>query len=333
MRFAGIQQIVIVFLLVMCSSVDSSLMDNLSKLKKPTATIEKVDIDSISFRDVNLLFNIGIDNPYPLGIKLDNVKFRFDIENNKLFETSTPKGLSIKARDKTITPFIVNLEYLKIQKIVKNYSKKDYLNCEVTSTVVLHVPKKLAGLKDYLTFTYKHKIKIPALKPVIKIKNFKVNAPSVADISNAIKESGKKNLNAEKVASLFGDLLKGKKVSSDDLVPSDLDVKLDVNFDIEIENKTRAKMFFKDLSYSFFMNGEDIFKGNTKDTVTKGNKMILKVANQLSSKAMGKGVMKVFKDKKGLFGIKGQTFINLPEKIKKEPLKLAIDENGSFDVK
>jgi LEA14-like dessication related protein len=302
---------------------------------KPEARIEKFSVDSISFRDVTLLFDIAMNNPYPVGIDLERITFAFNIEGKKLFETTTPKGFKIRANGTETTKFTVNIEYNKIEKIVKDYMKKEYLACDVAGKLVLKIPATgIPGVPPSVEFPFNLKTNIPAIKPEISIKNFKVNAPSVAAITSAIKDIPKKNITPEKITGLFGKLLAGKDIKEEIKIikPEELDIKLDVNFDIEVQNKTAAKILFNDLSYDFMMNGENMFKGNTKDSKMVGNTLILKISNQLSSKAMGQGIIKIFKDKKGSFVIKGQTLIKLPESIRTEPLKLQFDEKGNFSL-
>jgi LEA14-like dessication related protein len=300
------------------------IQGNSKIFKKPSANIEKFDIDSISFRDISLLFDVAISNPYPVGISLNNVTFKFSIEGNKLFETTTPRGFKIKANGKENTQFIVNIEYSKIEKIVRDYMKKDYLKCEVEGALVLKIPNTgIPGVPESVSFPFNLKTMIPAVKPEISIKNFKIKAPDVSAVTSAIKKSGKY---------LNTDIISGKDIKESAFKPSDIDLKLDVNFDIEVKNKTAAKILFNNLSYDFFMNSENMFKGNTNESKMSGNVLILKIVNQLSSKAMGKGITKVFKDKKGSFNIKGQTSIKLPESIRKEPLKLQFDEKGNFSL-
>jgi LEA14-like dessication related protein len=64
--------------------------------KKPEAKIIKTDIDSLSLRDITLVFDVEISNPYPVELKLDGIIFDVKVENKQLFKTETSKGLKIK---------------------------------------------------------------------------------------------------------------------------------------------------------------------------------------------------------------------------------------------
>ncbi len=317
-------------MLIICLFATGSRADILGLIPKPEASIEKCDIDSISFRDINLLFEINILNPYPVIIKLDAVRLKFLVEKNQLFETTTQKGFKILPRKKGKNQFLVNLKYADIEKIVKNYLDKEYLDCTIEGEIVLKLPKTgIQGVPESWSFPYKLKKRVPAIKPEISIRNFIVEKPSVDDLSKAIKKSGK-NVKPETAMSIFDDILEGKKPAGQSFNPADLDVKLNVSFDIDLLNKTKAKVLFKTLNYDYFVNSEKLIQGETKDIVNSGNKSTLRIKNQFSSKSLSKGILNAFNKRAGDFILKGHTFLKMPEEIKKEPLKLEFNEKGAF---
>ena len=96
-------------------------------LPKPTATIKKVDLEAISFKDIDFLFVVSIKNPYPIGINLDKVTFDFAVEGHKLFSTTTKGGLKLKAKKSSDTRLKVNLTYDSIIKAVRDFSRKEHV--------------------------------------------------------------------------------------------------------------------------------------------------------------------------------------------------------------
>ena len=63
-----------------------------------------------------------------------------------------------------------------------------------------------------------------------------------------------------------------------------------------------------------------------------GDTLVVSVSNVLSSRSLGKGVLQVFKQRRGAFSLKGETFLKLPPEIKRTPLRLKIDESGNFGM-
>lgn len=326
----------IIALLIPLASYNSSafeLPDQISgyTIPKPTAEIVNFDIDSISLTDITLLFDISINNPYPVKLKLSTVKAAFFVENKQFFQTATDK-LKIKARGKETTRVFVNLKYADMANIVKDYQKKDSLECVIDMVIVLPLPESVHKVAKDVTFKFKLKKDVPTIKPEINIANFNVIKPTKADIEAAIKKSAKKNLNADAITNMFGAIIDGKNPSKV-IDPSDLDLKLKVNFDIVMKNKTKAQLLFKDLNYNFNVNASKLVDGFTKDIQNKDGEYILGVNNEFSSKALGKAILNAFNDGKGDYTLTGHSLVKFPDKIKKDALKLNFNEKGVFSLK
>lgn len=300
-------------------------------IPKPTAEIVNFDIDSISLTDITLLFDVAINNPYPVKLKLSTVKAAFFVENKQFFQTATDK-LKIKANGKETTRLFVNIKYADMANIVKDYKNKDSLECVIDMVIVLPLPEKFQKLAKDVTFRFKLKKDVPTIKPEINIANFNVIKPTKEEIEAAIKRSADKNLNADSIKNMFGAIIDGKNPAKV-IDPSDLDLKLKVNFDIVMKNKTKANLMFKDLKYSFNVNSSKLVDGLTKDIQNKDGEYILGVNNEFSSKALGESILKAFKEGKGDYTLTGFSNVKLPDKIKKEPMKLNFNEKGVFNLK
>jgi len=305
---------------------------NLRDIPKSTTTIEKFDIDSVSFRDITLLFDVGINNPYHLTIKFDKVTFNFLIDKKQLFQTATTRALRITPRNKTTTPLLVNLKYQDIMNIVKDYGRRDYLDCAVEGEILLAIPKTgVQGIPDSLKFPFTLKKRVPAIKPEIAIRNFAIQKPSLDEIKKALQKS-KKNLEPESVMKMFGDVISGKKKAAEALKPEDLDVKLTVSFDIELLNSTAAALDFENMNYDFFVNSSRLVTGTSTNVRRAGMKTVVSIVNSFSSRSLAKSVQDALYSGKGAFGLKGHTFLRLPPSIKKDLLKLTFDESGNFSL-
>jgi len=312
-----------------CGSIplDPSLLN-----KRPEAELEKVEIDAISLRDVTFLFRIAVKNPFPLGLSLAGVRMRFAVENNQLFATETRGGLNVPAKGKESTTFLVTVKYEDIEKAARNYMARESLDCAIAGEIVVKLPTGgIKGLPGTWEFPFTFSKKIPTIKPVVRIVNFKVTQPSRTDIEKDLRRIGKETLSPDKIAGLFGDMLSGKKKQPlSEVVPADLDVKFGVSFSIELENKTPAKIAFRTLDYGFAINNAKLIDGTTKSIVSTGNKSVLNISNQFSSRALGDSIVKAFMDRKGAFTFRGRTSLQLPAGIKKEPVRLDFNESGTL---
>jgi LEA14-like dessication related protein len=329
----GYMKKVILFLYVLtfCSMYQASAFD--FSFAKPSATMKEFDIESITLRDVTFLFNVSVKNPYPVGLTLAGVKLKFSVEGKQLFETETSKGFKIKARGEADNKFTVNLKYVDIIKIIKDYSQKEYLETTINTEIIVPTPKAVRKPPIPESFSFKYTLhkKIPAIKPTINIANFSVQEPSLEDVTTALKKAGK-NVDPKKAANMISNLISGKK--ADNIIdPASIDLKLKVNFDIELKNDSKAKLLFSSLDYNFFVNSATLVNGNTTKISSKGDKQVLTVANEFSTRSLAGPILAAFKKRQGAFTVKGNTHIKLPDEIKKDPVKLTFSEGGAFELK
>jgi len=302
-----------------------------SDLPKPTAVLKRFEIESISLREALFRFDIAVTNPYPLDINLEAVRLKFSVEKKQVFQTSTSQGFAVPARGEKVNSFKVNLKFDDIIAVVKDYAKKDWLAAVIDTAVVIPLPE-LPGLPKSVTLDFTLEAKLPAVKPAVAIRNFKVSTPSRQEIEQALKKADKQAADSRRVQTMLGDLFSGRKPKP--LVdPRDLDLKVRVAFDIELRNDTRAALVFDSLDYDFSVNGAALLSGKTDRIKSKGPLSTLSVVGEFSTRSLGEAVLKAFNAGKGEFGLKGATLLRLPESVRKEPLRLEFSEKGLFSTK
>jgi len=304
-----------------------------SKLPKPTATLEKFDIKQISLRDITFTFDIGINNPYLIDLKLAGVELDFAVEGNKVFQTTAAQGFSVKAKGKAVTRFDVTLTYDSIIKLIQDYSSRDYLTCDTDVLIKIPIPENLKGLPPSIDFPFKLSQKIPAIKPKVNITGFNVVAPTVAEVRKSLEEATVEKLDPEKVWTMFNAMVQGRKVVKPLISPEDIDLKFKVGFDIVLQNETRAPLDFQSLQFQFLVNSNPLVTGSTSEIKKPGNTTILSVVNEFSSRNLTPDVLKAFQTGTGTFALAGGTTLQLPPEILDHTLQLEFKEEGSFKLR
>jgi LEA14-like dessication related protein len=300
--------------------------------KKPEVSLKRFDIDSISLKDITFLFEIELNNPYPVGFRLHDIGFNVKVDDNQLFKTRTRKGIFVTSGGREVTPLTVTLVYEDIMRIIRGYTEKDYLNCVIDIDTVIPLPEMVQSIKKNITFKYTVQKKIPALKPTFKIANMSVTAPSLDDIKRSLVETGKKNLDPVKLLGMFEGLISGRRADTA-LDLTSLDVPISISFDVEVKNNTRARLQCRDLAYDFFVNDVKILNGITGAVVNDGARSVIRITNTFSSRALGTSVARMFESRSGGYRLTGHSNVKLPEEIKSDPLKLAFNEKGTFSLK
>ncbi len=316
---------ILAFLLFSCAGLDF-----LSK--KPEVSLKRVDIDSISLRDITFLFEIELHNPYPLGFTLEDVGFAVSVEGSRLFSTRTKKGVVVKAGGSETTPVKVAIPYDGIVKVVKNYRERDRLNCAIDVDCVIPLPKALHSIKKSITFKRTVERSIPALKPSIRVLSASLQAPSLNDIKKSAAEAGKKSLDAEALFRSFSDLISGKEAPMARLY-KDLDVPISLTLEVEVKNDTKATFSCRELSYDFAIAGRGIISGTSREVRNEGSRSVIRIVNTISSRSLGESAYALLKSREGSYRLKGVSSVKFPDEIKSSPLTLDFDETGRFSLR
>jgi len=305
------------------------------ELPKPTISLKNVDVTSITFDDIHFLFTISIKNPYPISLHLDKVKCDFNLDKIKVLSTETVGGLKVAANASSDSKLDVVLTYKSIMEAAKAYSDSDRVTLQLAGSIEVIIPdhNKVKGAPASISIPFTITKSIPTVKPVVTIKNFKVEVPDEKAIADAIAKSATKNLNPTSVKKAYRSLFSGKKEAGAPAVfdPKDLDLVFKTSFDIELKNETKAKLAFKSLNYIFSVNGQKVLNGETSEISGQdtANTTIIRVNSDLSSKNLGEAVVKAFRSRKADYTLDGATYIALPPDIKPEPLKLNFSVSGS----
>ncbi len=318
-------------LIILALPLSSCALLQRSALIRPEVKIERFDIEAISLRDIRLGIDLGVTNPYPIDVRFERISAKLLIEKNQFFNTNTRRGLKIAPGKKERVSFIVNLKFADIWKIVHQYSEKDYLESEISGDVVLGLLKTgVQGAKflDSLSIPFQWRVKIPAMKPEIRIVNFAVEMPARGQVVDAIRK-GEGVHSVDAVMSSLSDVLAGKK-STGRNASARLEIELPVILDIELKNNAKTRILVQDMHYDFFVNGESLIRGETGEIVTNGNTFMVKIRNTIRLRSLSESLIKALKQGKGNYALKGYSHIRFPEAIKKDPLRLALDEKGGF---
>ncbi len=299
--------------------------------QKPSATIENFDIYSVGMQDITFVYDVKVTNPYPIALTLSNVKLQMNVEGGQFLKTETQSGFKIKENATKTSKFYLKLKYEDIISVIKDYSKKDELDCKTSIILTIPLPK-IPGVPRNYSFNFVNEMKIPAVKPTIKIVNFKVKTPTSKEIKNALKRSGLNVFRLKSTSLMVNNLLKGRKPKFN-IKPQDIDLKIKVEFDIQIKNKTRAKLHFEDLEYVFYIDGEQLISGKTNKIKKRRGAYILTISNSFSTKTVGENLRNFFKKRNGEFTLKGHTYLKFPDTIKKDAVKIVFNETGKLKIR
>lgn len=300
-------------------------------MTEPKAELKRFEVAAISLRDITFLFEVDVKNPYPVALPFDGMALDFSVEGAKVFSAASVGGFTVPAGGSTSNAFTVTLDYADVMKVVREYTSKDYLRTVIDGTLSVPLPN-IPGLPKSWSFDWSLEKLIPAIKPRIAVRNFKVVPPTQEQIKKALLEAGR-NLDAGTVLGALQNILSGKKPAASVIDPSDLDLPVSVSFTIELANDAKAALSFARLGYDLAVNGDPLVAGVATDVVREAGRSLITVVSTFSSRSLSQNVRRLFVDRGGSFTLRGSAAVKLPDEIRKDPVPLDFEEGGSFSIR
>jgi len=93
-------------------------------LKKPSANVTNATISGLSFTQIDLLFDIKVDNPNSVAVNLAGLDFSLKINENSLFSGNKEDALKIEAQASGTIQIPLSLKYNDIYQSVKDLKSK-----------------------------------------------------------------------------------------------------------------------------------------------------------------------------------------------------------------
>lgn len=108
-----------VFVFGLCCLLTASGCESIQqvmKVKKPTASLKAVGFENITLKSATLLFDVEIQNPYPIALPLLNMDYALATGENKLLSGNADLQTTIPANDKRVVSLPATVSYLDLVK-------------------------------------------------------------------------------------------------------------------------------------------------------------------------------------------------------------------------
>jgi LEA14-like dessication related protein len=121
--FITILPLLAVLLLPACSLMDSILKEG--KAVKPEVSFDSARIDRLSFTGADLLFDLKIENPNPVGVRLSGLDYNLFIDNSSFLSGNQDEKIEIQARGESTVQLPITLEYRQVYKALRHLMDKN----------------------------------------------------------------------------------------------------------------------------------------------------------------------------------------------------------------
>ncbi len=165
-------KIVLSLLIASIFATGCTALKDLASIQKPKITVTDFKVSDISLRDIELIFDLEIDNPNAVAINLASYNFDFLINENSFVKGNQPLATEIKSNASTILQIPVSFTFDELFKTFSSIRDDDETGYDFRSTIGVNVP--VLGLTEIPleksgTFPVVKPPKISASK--LKVKN------------------------------------------------------------------------------------------------------------------------------------------------------------------
>lgn len=160
----------IIIILTLLSLACSTLRE-LANVQKPLVTLDKMQITGLSFENISFKFDVGVDNPNNLSVKLAGFEFDFQLNDQSFIQGKQQQDVLIEAQSKSTVDVPITLEYSNIYSNYKNLENLDSSNYQLNLGLFFDIP--VLG-KTKIPVTTKGNFPLIKL-PSIKISSLKLN--------------------------------------------------------------------------------------------------------------------------------------------------------------
>jgi LEA14-like dessication related protein len=120
-------------------------------IKKPEVSVQKVNVTGITLSGMDVAFVLAVKNPNPLGITLDGLSYKLDIEDKKLLSGKSGQKLKLAANGSSSLTLPLSLAYKEMFDGASALVKQDKVRYALGGEIdfgLFKLPYKTSGTLD-----------------------------------------------------------------------------------------------------------------------------------------------------------------------------------------
>ena len=115
-------------------------LQNLANIQKPVVSLDHIQVSGLSFNGLNLLFEVGIENPNSLAVTMAGFNYQFYLNEQLFMQGSQDSTQSILARSKSQLEIPIALDFKKIYTTYQALKDKDSSAYKMQVGLVFDLP-------------------------------------------------------------------------------------------------------------------------------------------------------------------------------------------------
>ena len=162
------------FILTSCATLEQ--VSQVLEGQKPSATVEGLRLTGLDMNGVDLTFDVGVDNPNPVGISLAALDYDLKLFGSSFLQGNQPMGMKLAANGKSQVQVPVRLGFQQLMNSYSQLKGADEVGYELGLGMGFEVP--VLG-KVRIPASYQGKLPIPEM-PAVSLKSLDVDQLSLS---------------------------------------------------------------------------------------------------------------------------------------------------------
>ncbi len=165
---------ILLLFFITLSSGCSTLQDLANRIQKPKLSITDMQVSSFNFNEIELTYEITVENPNALSVQLASYDYDFKLNEQTFLQGQQDENTTIEASGKSTFEVPVTLNFKDVYEGIQTLANSDQAAYEFLSEVSFDLP--VLGITK---IPVSKKGNIPMLKsPNIRVGNLKVQSLS-----------------------------------------------------------------------------------------------------------------------------------------------------------
>ncbi len=149
------------FLATSCTTLDQ--VGQVLEGQKPTASVKGLRLTGLDLDGVNLVFDVGVDNPNPVGISLASLDYDLKLQGSSFLRGDQPMGMQLAAKGNSQVQVPVRLGFQQLSNSYARLKNAREVGYELDMGMGFEVP--LLG-RVKVPVNYKGRVPIPEVPSV-----------------------------------------------------------------------------------------------------------------------------------------------------------------------
>lgn len=131
-----------------------------ARVRTPDLSVESVRLAGLSFHDLDLVFDLGIDNPNPLPVTLSGFDYDLLIEGDSFLKGKQEEPTRIAAAGKSVVQLPLTLDFGDLRRVFSSLKDQDSTAYELVCELVFDLP--VLGVRR---LPLRYRGRVPVVKP------------------------------------------------------------------------------------------------------------------------------------------------------------------------